>query len=72
LRSLAAIERPAIVHVVDTIPVTTWFRPLTGPLREAVLPEPVEGKQAWYLERGGKVYRPLSAAARQRLASVVS
>ena len=41
-------ERPAIVHVVDEIPVTTWFRPLTGPLREAGIPEPGEGVQAWY------------------------
>ncbi len=60
-------ERPAIVHVVDTIPVTTWFRPNTAPLREAGLPEPAPGKQAWYLGRAG-AYRPLTDAARRRLA----
>jgi putative long chain acyl-CoA synthase len=43
-------ERPAIVHVVDHIPVTTWFRPLTERLREAGLPEPGEGVRAWYLD----------------------
>ena len=36
-------HRPAVVHVIDEIPVTTWFRPLTGPLREAGLPEPADG-----------------------------
>ena len=33
-------ERPAVVHVVDHIPVTTWFRPLTEKLRGDGLPEP--------------------------------
>ena len=28
-------ERPAVVHVADRIPVTTWFRPRTEKLREA-------------------------------------
>ena len=30
LAGLGADRRPAIVHVVDEIPVTTWYRPLTG------------------------------------------
>jgi putative long chain acyl-CoA synthase len=60
-------QRPALVHVVDRIPVTTWFRPLTGELRAAGIPEPGEGTQAWYLDASGETYRPLSAAARQRL-----
>ncbi len=45
--------------------MTTWYRPLTGPLREAGIPEPGEG--VWYLDRGGKTYRPLTDAARRRL-----
>jgi putative long chain acyl-CoA synthase len=69
LRSLPAFERPAVVRVVDSIPVTTWYRPLTGPLREAGIPEPGESGPAWYLDRGGRNYRPLSAAARKRLAA---
>ncbi|MGN6867027.1 MAG: AMP-binding protein [Solirubrobacteraceae bacterium] len=67
LSALPADERPAIVHVVDRIPVTTWFRPRTEELREAGIPEPGEGVQAWYLDASGEQYRPLSAAARRRL-----
>jgi putative long chain acyl-CoA synthase len=68
-RALAELpegHRPAVVHVIDEMPVTTWFRPLTGPLREAGLPEAAEGR-AWYLDRGGRRYRPLTEAARKRL-----
>ena len=63
---LEPAQRPAVVQVVDKIPVTTWFRPLTAPLREAGLPAAGDGS-AWYLDRGGRRYRPLTAAARQRL-----
>ena len=59
-------HRPAVVQAIDDMPVTTWFRPLTRPLRQAGLPEPAEGR-AWYLDRGGKRYRPLTDAARKRL-----
>jgi putative long chain acyl-CoA synthase len=68
LSALPAEERPAVVHVVDRIPVTTWFRPRTEKLREAGIPEPGEGVQAWYLDASGEKYRPLSVAARRRLA----
>jgi putative long chain acyl-CoA synthase len=60
-------QRPALVHVVDRIPVTTWFRPLTGDLRAAGISEPAEGGHAWYLDAGGETYRPLTAPARERL-----
>ena len=43
LSGLAREQRPALVHVVDRIPVTTWFRPLTGDLRAAGIPEPGDG-----------------------------
>jgi putative long chain acyl-CoA synthase len=62
----APTDRPAVVQVVDEIPVTTWFRPLTGPLCAAGLPRPAEGR-VWYLERGGKRYRSLTDAAYRRL-----
>ncbi len=68
LRQLRPHRRPAIVHVVDEIPVTTWFRPVTGPLRDAGLPEPGEGVQAWYLDASREHYRPLTSAARGRVA----
>ncbi len=67
LANLTPEERPAIVHVVDALPVTTWYRPMTGPLRAAGIPEPAEGKLAWYLDASGDSYRPLTAAARRRL-----
>ncbi len=69
--ALAVLEpdqRPAIVQVVDQIPVTTWFRPLTGPLRERGIPEPGEGVRAWFLDTERDAYRPLTAAAHRRLA----
>jgi putative long chain acyl-CoA synthase len=65
LRSLPGFERPAVVQVVDSMPVTTWYRPHTGPLRNAGIPGPGDG--VWYLDRGGKTYRPLTASARRRL-----
>ncbi len=67
LRVLERPQRPALVHVVDRMPVTTWFRPLAQELRVAGIPEDGEGKQAWYLDASGETYRPLTAAARQRL-----
>jgi putative long chain acyl-CoA synthase len=57
--------RPDLVHVVEEIPVTTWFRPMTKPLREAGIPRPTEGRPAWY--RHGSTYKPLTAAARKRM-----
>jgi putative long chain acyl-CoA synthase len=70
-RALSELQdghRPAVVHVVDEIPVTTWYRPLTAPLRAAGIPAPAEGR-VWYLDRGGRRYRPLTEAARRRLSS---
>jgi putative long chain acyl-CoA synthase len=68
LRTVERAQRPAIVHVVGRIPVTTWFRPLAQELRAAGIPRPRAGKQAWYLDASGETYRPLTTAARQRLA----
>jgi putative long chain acyl-CoA synthase len=54
-------QRPEIVHVPDSIPVTTWYRPMTGPLRDAGLPESQHGREIYQLERGRKSYRRLDA-----------
>jgi putative long chain acyl-CoA synthase len=67
LRGLDRSQRPAIVRVVDEIPVTTWFRPVTAPLRREGVPEPADGVQAWYLDASGETYRPLTGAAHRRL-----
>ena len=72
LRALPAEQRPAIVHVVESIPVTTWFRPLTAPLREAGIPEPGDSVQAWYLDASGGTYRALTETASKRLARAPS
>jgi putative long chain acyl-CoA synthase len=69
LRELPAGERPDVVHVVSEIPLTAWYRPQTGPLREAGLPDPGAAHPAWYLDRGGERYRPLTEAARTRLSA---
>jgi putative long chain acyl-CoA synthase len=47
------------------------FRPMTGPLREQGLPDPAAAGAlpAWYLDRGGERYRPLTPTARRRLAA---
>jgi putative long chain acyl-CoA synthase len=65
-------RRPAVVHVVERIPLTTWYRPVTKALREAGIPEPGPGVRAWYLDASGETYRPLSAAARRRLMRAAS
>ncbi len=72
LGALPAGARPDVVRVVESIPVTTWFRPMTGPLREQGLPDPAApgALPSWYLDRGGERYRPLTSSARRRLASV--
>jgi putative long chain acyl-CoA synthase len=66
LERLPAPARPDLVQVIDSIPVTTWYRPLTGPLRDAGIPR-ANPDRAWYRDRGGRRYRPLTASARRRL-----
>jgi putative long chain acyl-CoA synthase len=68
LDPLPASERPAIVHVVDAIPVTTWYRPLTGSLREAGVPSANDTLPTWYLDEQRHTYRPLTATAQRKLA----
>jgi putative long chain acyl-CoA synthase len=61
LAVLPEAGRPALVQVVASIPVTTWFRPITGPLRKAGIPRPGDGVWAFDPDSGG--YTPLAAAA---------
>ncbi|HEX2162524.1 MAG TPA: hypothetical protein VHM02_01105, partial [Thermoanaerobaculia bacterium] len=58
---------PWVVRVVDEIPLTTWFRPQTGPLRAAGLPVPEGDEKAWYWDPRKGGYRKLSKAAVERL-----
>jgi len=58
---------PMVVRVVSRIPLTTWYRPITGPLKEEGLPEPEKPASAWYWDPRKGGYRPLSKAASDRL-----
>jgi putative long chain acyl-CoA synthase len=58
LATLPVAERPAIVHVVAAIPVTTWFRPVTGPLRAVGVPQPGAGSQVWRYDAERDRYAP--------------
>ncbi len=67
-RAMKALEeavQPVIVRVLDEIPVTSWYRPDVRPLRAEGIPAP-DGERV--LHRTSRGYRPLTAAARKRLA----
>jgi putative long chain acyl-CoA synthase len=65
-------QRPLIARVVDRIPVTTWYRPLTAPLRAQGLPVSTKSHPSWYLDLEDETYKPFTAAARKRLAGVAA
>jgi putative long chain acyl-CoA synthase len=58
---------PWVVRVVDEIPLTTWFRPQTAPLRKQGLRPPTKSTRAWYWDPRKGGYRKLSKAAVERL-----
>ena len=63
---------PWVVRVVDEIPLTTWYRPISRPLRDAGLPEPTPAGEpacSWYWDPRKGGYRKLSKAAAGRLRS---
>ena len=62
--------RPALVRVVDEIPVTTGHRLDPGPLRAQGIPEAGDGRTFYRDKLGG--YRPLSDTARRRLTRVAA
>ncbi|HWF36704.1 MAG TPA: AMP-binding protein, partial [Solirubrobacteraceae bacterium] len=57
LMGLEPAERPSVVRVVDEIPVTTWYRPVTGPLRAQGIPRTGAGGRVWYRDRERDAYR---------------
>jgi putative long chain acyl-CoA synthase len=67
-RDLAPTARPDLVHVVDGIPLTTWFRPRKVPLRVAGLDGIVLDRPAWRWDATAEGYVPLVAADLGRLA----
>jgi putative long chain acyl-CoA synthase len=71
LADLDESHRPVLVRVVDEIPVTTWFRPVTASLRDDGVPEPEAGGGAFCQGSEGG-YEPLTASARKRLAAAAA
>jgi putative long chain acyl-CoA synthase len=61
LAALAPAQRPAIIRVVDRLPVTASFRPVTGDLRREGLTKPDCG-YAFRRDASGR-YAPLAQAA---------
>jgi putative long chain acyl-CoA synthase len=55
LSGLPRNQRPAIVHIVEQIPLTRSYRPLSTTLREAGLPAP--GKMTWHHDYTDGRYR---------------
>ncbi len=47
LSTLPEKARPHFVRVVDEIPVTTWYRPITAPLRALGVPDGQAGRVAY-------------------------
>lgn len=60
LSSLPRGQRPAIVHVVDRIPLTPSYRPLSTTLRDAGLPAP--GETTWFHDHTDGHYRQSATA----------
>jgi putative long chain acyl-CoA synthase len=58
---------PWVLRVVDRIPLTTWYRPITGPLAAEGLPLPTTPPTAWYWDPRKGGYRRMSKAGRERL-----
>ncbi len=55
LSGLPRDQRPAIVHIIDRIPLTPSYRPLSTALRAAGLPTP--GESTWYHDLTDGHYR---------------
>ncbi len=67
LRVLPRARRPTLVRVVERIPVTTWYRPITTSLRDEGIPEPGDGLPVFYRGPRADNYRPYTDADHARL-----
>jgi len=57
---LPAVQRPAYVQVVASIPVTTWHRPVWRTLQAKGVPSPGRGRQVWRRAADSAHYEQLS------------
>ncbi|UTI63543.1 AMP-binding protein [Paraconexibacter antarcticus] len=69
LSRLEPRRRPSLVRVVAELPVTTWFRPLSGQLRAEGIPTVGQDLPVWVFDEERAAYRKLTLAARKKLAS---
>ncbi len=69
LASLPPRRRPLVVRVVEQIPVSSWYRPLTGALREEGIPVGGPGRVAFRRDSESGRYLPLERSAGRRIAS---
>jgi putative long chain acyl-CoA synthase len=58
---------PWVLRVLDRIPLTTWYRPMTGPLKAEGVPLPSDPPDSWYWDPRKGGYRRMSKAGRERL-----
>jgi len=58
---LPTSQRPDYVHVVRSIPVTTWHRPVWRALQQAGIPKPTRTRKVWKLDEEHAHYTPLAA-----------
>lgn len=66
-RELPPSHRPVVVHVLDTMPRTTWFRPRKVPLREQGMPD--ADARGWMWDAAAEQYVPWDAGRRAVLLS---
>jgi len=68
VRTLRHDSRPAVVRVVEEMPMSTWYRPVKAPLRAQGIPAPGRGRPpAWHLDQASGTYRRLDKDTRQQL-----
>jgi putative long chain acyl-CoA synthase len=67
LRVLPRARRPTLVRVVDQIPVTTWYRPITSSLRDEGITAPGAGSPVFYRGPRADNYREYTDVDHGRL-----
>ena len=67
LGPLGSPGRPAVVRLVDSMPVTTWYRIRSAELVAEGVPPASRPASAWYWNESKGGYRALTAAARKSL-----
>ncbi|MFN8161477.1 MAG: AMP-binding protein [Solirubrobacterales bacterium] len=67
LAALDPARRPDVVRVVERIPTSSWYRPLTGPLRGEGVPPHSEELPVFGRDGAEGAYVPLLRAERRRL-----